>query len=84
MAWCSSLSFDVGVFKIFRTVAISTVSSKLAIVYILASVTVDAVFRDFQFSTGFRLVTVVATKLFMCAIDGETGGFVMIEKPYQP
>ena len=84
MAWCSSLSFDVDVFKIFRAVTIATVSAKLAIVYVLASVTVDAVFRCLQFSFRFRLVTVVAAKLFMCAIDGEICGFVMIEKPYEP
>ena len=84
MTWCSSLLFDVDVFKVFRAVAISTVSAKLAIVYILASVTVDAVFRSFQFSTGFRLVTVVAAKFFVSAVDFKLCVFVMIEKPYEP
>jgi hypothetical protein len=38
------LLINIDVFKTFRTVAIAAMSAKLAIVYVLASVTVDAVF----------------------------------------
>ena len=38
MAWCSSLSFDVDVFKIFRVVTIFTMPAELAIVDITAAV----------------------------------------------
>ncbi len=63
---------------------IATVSAKLAIVYVLASVTVDAVFRCLQFSFRFCLVTVVAAKLFVSSVDFKLRVFVMVEKPCEP
>ena len=63
---------------------IATVSAKLAIVYVLASVTVDAVFRCLQFPFRFCLVTVVAAKLLVSSVDFKLCVLVMIEKPYEP